>query len=39
MKKLNFKKHVDTTLKKMANKVGFFGKIQQKLIKTAKITI
>jgi hypothetical protein len=37
--KLNFKQHVDTTLKKMAKKVGFLGRIQQKLIKTAKITI
>jgi hypothetical protein len=34
--KLNFKQHVDTTLKKMAKKVGF---LQQKLTKTAKITI
>jgi hypothetical protein len=37
--KLNFKQHVDTTLKKMAKKVGFLGRIQQKLTKTAKITI
>jgi hypothetical protein len=37
--KLNFKQHVDTTLKKMVKKVGFLGKIQQKLSKTAKITI
>jgi hypothetical protein len=36
--KLNFKHHVDTTLKKMAKKVGFLGKIQQKLTNTAKIT-
>jgi hypothetical protein len=34
--KFNFKQHVDTTLKKMAKKVG---RIQQKLTKTAKITI
>jgi hypothetical protein len=37
--KLNFKQHVDTTLKKMAKKVGFFGRTQQKLTKTAKITV
>jgi hypothetical protein len=33
------KQHVDTTLKKMAKKVGFVGRKQQKLTKTAKITI
>jgi hypothetical protein len=37
--KVNFKQHVDTTPKKMAKKVGFLGRIQQKLTKTAKITI
>jgi hypothetical protein len=37
--KLNFKQHVDTTLKKMAKKVGFLGRIQQKFTKTTKITI
>jgi hypothetical protein len=37
--KLNFKQHVDTTLKKMAKKVGFLGRIQQKLTRTTKITI
>jgi hypothetical protein len=37
--KLDFKQHVDTTIKKMAKKVGFLGRIQQKLTKTAKITI
>jgi hypothetical protein len=36
---INFKQHVDTTIKKMAKKVGFLGRIQQKLAKTAKITI
>jgi hypothetical protein len=29
---LDFKEHVDTTIKKMANKVGFLGRMQQKLI-------
>jgi hypothetical protein len=37
--KLNFKQHVDTTIKKMAKKVGFLGRIQLELTKTAKITI
>jgi hypothetical protein len=37
--KLDFKQHVDTTKKKMAKKVGFVGRIQQKLTKTAKTTI
>jgi hypothetical protein len=37
--KLNFKHHVDNTVKKMAVKVGFLGRIQQKLTKTAKTTI
>jgi hypothetical protein len=30
-KKLDFKQHVDTTIKKMAKKAGFLGRIQQKL--------
>jgi hypothetical protein len=34
--KLDFKQHVDTTIKKMAKKVVFLGRIQQILIKTAK---
>jgi hypothetical protein len=38
-KKLDYKQHVDTTIKKMAKKVGFLGRIQQKLTKTANITI
>jgi hypothetical protein len=37
--KLNFKRHVDTKLKKMGKKVGFLGRIQEKLTKTAKMTI
>jgi hypothetical protein len=37
--KLNFKQHVDTTLKRMAKKVCFLGKIQKQFPKTAKITI
>jgi hypothetical protein len=37
--KLNCKQHVDTTLKKMTKKVGFLGRMQQKLTKIAKITI
>jgi hypothetical protein len=36
---LDFKQHVDTTIKKMANKLGFLARIQQKLTKTAKITV
>jgi hypothetical protein len=40
--KLDFKQHVDTTIKKIARKVmkvGLVGRIQQKLTKMAKITI
>jgi hypothetical protein len=37
--KFVFKQHVDTTIKKMEKKVVFLGKLQQKLTKTAKITI
>jgi hypothetical protein len=37
--RLDFKQHVNTTIKKMGKKVGFLGRIQQKLIKRAKITI
>jgi hypothetical protein len=36
---LDFKQQVDTTIKKMAKKMGFFERLQQKLTKTAKITI
>jgi uncharacterized protein YunC (DUF1805 family) len=32
------KQHIDKTVKKMAKKVGFLGRIQQKLTKTAEIT-
>jgi hypothetical protein len=38
MKFLGVEIDVDTTIKKMAKKVGFFGRIQQKLSETAKIT-